>query len=84
MAIVRCSHAGCTCLPAPGLNFCSTNCELKQEQGLLADDVGCECGHYGCDPRAIDTPVELQPEINPLDSELGIAKFELGLTARDF
>lgn len=68
MAVVKCTHAGCTCLPAPGMTYCSTHCEIVQEESV-PDDVGCACGHYGCDPRAASTPTEARIAADMLEVE---------------
>jgi hypothetical protein len=52
MAIAKCAHAGCTCLPTPETNYCCQHCEGVQETGA-PEDVGCGCGHIGCDPASL-------------------------------
>jgi hypothetical protein len=66
MAIVRCAHAGCTCLPSPEMSFCCTHCEQMQEKATV-EEVGCGCGHYGCDPRSVDDAVAVEV---PLDKAM--------------
>jgi hypothetical protein len=50
MALAKCTHPGCTCLPAPGMIYCSTSCELVEEENIDVP-ISCVCGHPGCDPR---------------------------------
>ncbi len=51
MALVKCIHPGCACLPADGMSFCSTSCEVVEEEKVDVP-ISCVCGHTGCDPRA--------------------------------
>jgi len=73
MAIAKCGHAGCTCLPAPGTAYCNSHCEGIQETSL-PEEVGCGCGHIGCDPRSIPADV-LQ------DENLTVAEADMPLPA---
>jgi hypothetical protein len=50
MAIAKCSHPGCACLPAPGMIYCSSSCELVEEEKMDVP-ISCVCAHPGCDPR---------------------------------
>jgi len=43
----RCAHAGCTCAVTPPEQWCSEQCRDMQ-QGFLAPNATCACGHSGC------------------------------------
>lgn len=51
MALAKCSHPGCSCLPANGLIYCSDSCEVVENENVDVP-ISCVCGHEGCDPRA--------------------------------
>ncbi len=71
MAMEKCGHAGCTCLPSPETRFCCQHCEGVQESGA-PDEIGCGCGHLGCDPRSIPAAVQ-EEEIVVADPKLASA-----------
>ena len=51
MAIAKCAHPGCACLPAEHEEYCSEHCaEVSHHE--MPEEKGCLCGHAGCDPRA--------------------------------
>lgn len=54
MALAKCAHPGCSCLPATEDHeqYCSNHCAEVAHHDL-PEDKGCMCGHPGCDPRAI-------------------------------
>lgn len=59
MALAKCGHPGCSCLPADSEQFCSEHCKEVQFHEP-PEEKGCLCGHTGCDPRSAhhDTPFE--------------------------
>jgi hypothetical protein len=71
MALAKCGHPGCSCLPGDGSEFCSDHCEQVQFHEPK-EEVGCLCGHTGCDPRAMhhDTPFETGAIRDDLDEEM--------------
>jgi hypothetical protein len=68
MVIAKCGHAGCTCLPTPETNYCCQHCEGVQETGA-PEEVGCGCGHIGCDPASLPAPAESATETITLENE---------------
>jgi len=52
MALAKCGHPGCACLPADRANFCSDHCQ-EVAHHEPKEEKGCLCGHTGCDPRAV-------------------------------
>lgn len=69
MALAKCAHVGCACLPTPGMNYCSTRCENIEEFGEH-EDIGCSCGHRGCDPRGIE--LEQSSFAPPVEPPVGV------------
>jgi hypothetical protein len=70
MAVVKCAHAGCCCLPAIAMIYCSTHCEVV-ERDKVDEEIGCGCGHFGCDPRGLKRPNDLEELIAESESEAG-------------
>ena len=59
MALAKCAHPGCSCLPADHVQYCGDHC-AKAAAHEAKQEIGCLCGHTGCDPKGAhhDTPFE--------------------------
>ena len=40
----KCAHPSCSCPPASGSKYCSTECSAMEK----TPDISCKCNHPGC------------------------------------